>query len=176
VAEVLSREDEIRLVAVEAAQRRVYAIGAGPNEATALEAVIKVREAAQGWIDALAAEQFLHGPLIAVNADDVAVIVNVRGAAAGERLAEITRVLDGVGAHVWLIGAPIEGLQARPRLFELPPVPEVLSPLLAVVPVHEVLMSRRWHMNPRHQSETLPCAHARRRDEGSAASPVDPRD
>jgi glutamine---fructose-6-phosphate transaminase (isomerizing) len=135
VAEVLAREDEIRPVAVEAAQRRVYSIGAGPNEATALEAVIKVREAAQGWIDALAAEQFLHGPLIAVNSDDLAVIVNVRGAAASERLAEIARVLDGVGARLWLIGAPIEALQTRPHVFELPGLPEVLSPLLAVVPV-----------------------------------------
>ena len=135
VAEVLAREDEIRPVAVEAARRRVYAIGAGPNEATALEAVIKVREAAQGWIDALAAEQFLHGPLIAVNLDDVVVIVNASGAAASERLAEIARVLDGVGARLWLIGVPIDGLQTRPRVFELPELPEVLSPLLAVVPV-----------------------------------------
>src|SRR5262249_9134030 len=50
VAEVLAREGEILPVAREAAARRVYAAGAGPNAATALEAVIKVREAAQGWI------------------------------------------------------------------------------------------------------------------------------
>jgi glucosamine--fructose-6-phosphate aminotransferase (isomerizing) len=111
----------------------VYAVGAGPNEATALEAVIKVREAAQGWIDGLAIEQFLHGPLVATNADDVAVVVNVPGRAT-ERIGQIARVLDAVGARVWLIGTGVEGL-AHADVFALPAIPEFLSPLLTVVPV-----------------------------------------
>ena len=105
-------------IARDAATRRVYAAGAGPNEATATEAVIKVREAAQGWIDGLAIEQFLHGPLVAVNADDVAVVVNVPGAAA-ERVEQITRVLDAVGARLWLIGQAVDGLDAG-RCLPLP--------------------------------------------------------
>jgi len=133
VAGVLAREDEVLPIARNAASRRVYAVGAGPNEATALEAVIKVREAAQGWIDGLAIEQFLHGPLVATNADDVAVVVNVAGRAA-ERVGQIARVLDAVGARVWLIGAGVEGLP-RADMFALPTVPELLSPLLTVVPV-----------------------------------------
>jgi len=133
VAGVLAREDEVLPIARNAASRRVYAVGAGPNEATALEAVIKVREAAQGWIDGLAIEQFLHGPLVATNADDVAVVVNVAGRAA-ERVGQIARVLDAVGARVWLIGAGVENLP-RADVFALPDVPELLSPLLTVVPV-----------------------------------------
>src|SRR5258708_12410069 len=109
VADVLAREDEVLPIARHAASRRVYSVGAGPNEATALEAVIKVREAAQGWIDGLAIEQFLHGPLVATNADDVAVVVNVAGRAT-ERVSQIARVLDAVGARVWLIGQGVEGL------------------------------------------------------------------
>ena len=58
---------------------RAYAAGSGPNESTALESVIKVREAAYGWIDALALEQFLHGPIVAVNEGDIAALVNVSG-------------------------------------------------------------------------------------------------
>jgi glucosamine--fructose-6-phosphate aminotransferase (isomerizing) len=92
--------------------------------------VIKVREAAQGWIDGLAAEQFLHGPLVAANAGDVAVVVHVAGAAQ-ERTAEIARVLEAIGARLWVIGQPLSGLAC----FELPPLPEVISPLLTVVPV-----------------------------------------
>ena len=111
----------------------MYAAGAGPNDATAREAVIKVREAAQGWIDGLPIEQFLHGPLVAVNADDLAVVVNVPGVAA-DRVAQITRVLDAIGARVWLIGAPVDGLE-HATLFALPTLPELLSPLLTVVPV-----------------------------------------
>jgi glucosamine--fructose-6-phosphate aminotransferase (isomerizing) len=133
VAEVLAREDDIAPIAREAAARRVYAVGAGPNEATATEAVIKVREAAQGWIDGLAIEQFLHGPIVAVNAGDMAVVVNMPGRAF-ERVGEITRVLDAVGVRVWLIGQGVDGL-SEPTVFPLPAVPEMLSPLLAVVPV-----------------------------------------
>ena len=57
VEEAPGREDDVAPVAREAAHRRIYAVGAGPNEATATEAVIKVREAAQGWIDGFAIEQ-----------------------------------------------------------------------------------------------------------------------
>ncbi len=133
VADVLAREEEVVAIARAAASRRVYAVGAGPNEATALEAVIKVREAAQGWIDGLAIEQFLHGPLVAANADDVAVVVNVPGRAA-ERVGQIARVLDAIGARVWLIGGGVEGL-AKVDVFALPALTELLSPLLTVVPV-----------------------------------------
>ena len=133
VAGVLAREDEVLPVAREAVGRRIYAAGAGPNAATALEAVIKVREAAQGWIDALALEQFLHGPIVSVNAADVAVLVNVPGAAAA-RVGEIAGVLAAIGARLWFVG---HGALSAPQstVFSLPEVPELLSPLLTVVPI-----------------------------------------
>lgn len=133
VAGVLAREAEVWPVAREAVNRRVYAVGAGPNEATALEAVIKVREAAHGWIDALALEQFLHGPIVSVNAGDLAVLVNVPGAAA-ERVAQIAATLDALGAQLWLVGQPAPATPTA-RVFRLPETPELLSPLLAVVPM-----------------------------------------
>jgi glucosamine--fructose-6-phosphate aminotransferase (isomerizing) len=130
VREALAREDEVRAIAEEIANKRIYATGGGPSEASAIEAVIKVREAAQGWIDGLALEQFLHGPLVAVNADDACLVVHVEGAAS-ERTQEVARVLDAIGARMWVIGKPIERLQT----FDLPFLPEVLSPLLTVVPL-----------------------------------------
>jgi glucosamine--fructose-6-phosphate aminotransferase (isomerizing) len=133
VAGVLAREAEVRPVAEAAAERRVYVTGAGPNVATALEAVIKVREAAQGWIDALPLEQFLHGPIVSVRADDVAVLIHAPGPAT-PRIAEIAAFLDAIGARLWLVG---EGVAATPRaaVFGLPALPELLSPLLSVVPI-----------------------------------------
>jgi glucosamine--fructose-6-phosphate aminotransferase (isomerizing) len=133
IADVLARADDVLPIAREGISRRIYAAGAGPNEATALEAVIKVREAAQGWIDGLALEQFLHGPLIAVNADDLVVLVNVPGRAS-ERTEQVARVLEGFGARLWLIGAGISEVPSA-RIFPLPAVTELISPLLAVVPV-----------------------------------------
>jgi len=133
VADVLARGDDVLAVARDAVSRRIYAAGGGPNEATALEAVIKVREAAQGWIDGLALEQFLHGPLIAANPDDLAVLIRVPGASR-ERTEQIARVLDRAGLRLWLIGAAVAGLE-HARVFPLAELPELLSPLLAVVPV-----------------------------------------
>lgn len=147
VADVLRRQEEIRPVAEAAAERRIYVSGAGPNEATALEAVIKVREAAQGWIDALALEQFLHGPIVGVNEGDQAAMVSVPGKGS-ERVAEVTRLLADIGAHLWLIGAPVEGVDAT--VFALPPLPEPLSPLLSVVPVQlfAYFMAAKRGINP----------------------------
>ncbi|MGH2532846.1 MAG: SIS domain-containing protein [Thermomicrobiales bacterium] len=133
VAAVLARHEEILPVARAAVGSRVYAAGAGPNEATALELVIKAREAAYGWVDALAIEQFLHGPMVTVNAGDLAVLINVPGRAS-ERVAEIAAVLHAIGARLWIVGQPVE---AAPEaiVFALPEVPELISPLLAVVPM-----------------------------------------
>jgi glucosamine--fructose-6-phosphate aminotransferase (isomerizing) len=133
VTSVLTRQEEILPVAREAARSRVYTAGAGPNEATALELVIKAREAAYGWVDALAIEQFLHGPLVTVNAGDLAVLVNVPGRAA-ERVAEIAVVLHAIGARLWIVGQPVEAAP-KATVFALSEVPEIISPLLAVVPM-----------------------------------------
>ncbi|MDI3342009.1 MAG: SIS domain-containing protein [Sphaerobacter sp.] len=133
VAAVLAREDEVLPIAREAATRRVYAAGAGPNAVTATEAVIKVREAALGWIDGLPLEQFLHGPIVAVNADDLAVVINVPGAAQ-ERVGEVAAVLETIGARLWLVGQAVP-TAPEATVFTLPTVPELISPLLTVVPM-----------------------------------------
>jgi glucosamine--fructose-6-phosphate aminotransferase (isomerizing) len=130
---LLDRQAEVQPVAAQAIARRVYAAGAGPNEATALELVIKAREAAYGWVDALAAEQFLHGPMIGVNPGDLAVMVNVPGAAF-ERTSAIAQVLSRIGLDLWLVGAGVDAIPGA-TLFALPDYPEILSPLLAVVPM-----------------------------------------
>lgn len=136
IADVLARQDEVLPIARGAVGRRIYAAGAGPSEVAAIEAVIKVREAAYGWIDALALEQFLHGPAVAVNAGDLTILVNPPGAAE-VRTGEIAAMLAAIGADVWLVGEGVESVPAA-TVFPLPGIaelPEVLSPLLTVVPL-----------------------------------------
>lgn len=133
VEAMLGREEEIRPVAEEGARRRIYAAAAGPSEVTAIEAVIKVREAAYGHIDGLGLEQFLHGPMVACNADDLALLVHVEGAGAA-RTAEVAAVLEAIGVRLWVVGTPIARLGAA-TVFAVPPAPELLSPLLTVVPM-----------------------------------------
>ena len=133
IAGVLAREGAIAPVAEDALARQIYAIGAGPNEATALELVIKAREAALVPIDALHAEQFLHGPMVAFNAGDLLVAIAVPGAAY-DRVAGICAVAAAMGGNLWIVGT---GVAATPdaTLFSLPELPELLSPLLAVAPM-----------------------------------------
>jgi glucosamine--fructose-6-phosphate aminotransferase (isomerizing) len=147
VAAVLAREAEIEPVAQRAVQSQVYAAAAGPNEATALELVIKAREAAYGRVDALAVEQFLHGPMVAVNAGDLAVLVHVPGAGAS-RVAEVAAVLAAMGAHLWLVGDAAPNAPEA-QVFILPSLPEELSPLLAVVPM-QILAYQMAVLNGTH--------------------------
>ena len=136
VQSVLDREREVWPIAeIAAAQGGLapmsYAVGAGPNEATATELMIKVREAAMVKVDGMAIEQFLHGPACGFNAGDLAVVVNASGASTG-RVGEIARVLRAMGGRLWVIGEAVEGVDAP--VFDLPRLPEVLSPLLALIP------------------------------------------
>ncbi len=148
VAAVLDRQDEIAPVAQDAVSRRVYATGGGPNEVSALELVIKAREAAYATIDALPLEQFLHGPMVAVNADDQAVVIHMPGAAM-TRTTEVTSVLNAIGVRLWVVGEAIETLPDV-AAFALPALPELLSPLLTVVPMQILAyqMAARKGINP----------------------------
>ena len=132
VQSVIDREQEIWPVAETAADTMIYAVGAGPNEATATELMIKVREAAMVKVDGMAIEQFLHGPACGFNAGDLAVVVNVPGASS-ERVGQIARTLQAMGGTLWLIGEAVDGVDAP--VFDLPRLPEVLSPLLTLIPV-----------------------------------------
>jgi glucosamine--fructose-6-phosphate aminotransferase (isomerizing) len=129
---LLSRELEVWPIAEASAGKRIYAYGAGPNAVTATELMIKVREAAFHTIDGMAAEQFLHGPTVSFNAGDCAVVIHVPGAGQ-ERVAAIAKVNAAMGGAIWTVGSPIPGLTADH--FDLPDAPEMISPLLAVVPM-----------------------------------------
>lgn len=135
---ILARKAEIWPVADLIEGKRIYAYGAGPNEVTATELMIKVREAAFHTIDGMAAEQFLHGPTVSFNAGDVAIVINVPGLGQS-RVQEIARVNAAMGGTIWAVGEAIPGVDGP--TFGLPVVPEAISPLLAVVPMQ--LMATR---------------------------------
>ena len=138
VEDVIGRREEIWPIAEMAVGTRIYAYGAGPNEITATELMIKTREAAFHRIDGMAAEQFLHGPTVAFNAGDLAVVIHVAGPAA-DRVAAIARVNQAMGGKIWTVGEPIADLTGP--VFALPLVPEPIAALLAVVPM-QLLASR----------------------------------
>jgi glucosamine--fructose-6-phosphate aminotransferase (isomerizing) len=133
ITNVLAREDEVTRVARAIADRRVYATGAGPSEVSALELVIKAREAALAPVDALPLEQFMHGPMVCVSAGDAIVLIRVPGNAAA-RSEEAARMWAALDIDLWVVGEPVADLDALAQ-FRLPALPEPLSLLLTVVPM-----------------------------------------
>jgi glucosamine--fructose-6-phosphate aminotransferase (isomerizing) len=133
VGEIVRREQDVREVAAYSLERRTFCAGAGPDGVVALEAALKAREAAYTTIDALPTEQFLHGPMVTVNADDFAVVV-ATSEAGRARSRELVEVLDGVGTRTWVIGS-LSNIPARASQFVLPEVAPILAPVLAVIPI-----------------------------------------
>jgi glucosamine--fructose-6-phosphate aminotransferase (isomerizing) len=135
-------------------RRRYWVVGAGPNTATALEAALKLNEAA--WIPAIGlnAEQFLHGPWAAVEPDDVVVVIAPPGASHA-RCCDVARVAAGIGASVVALTAE-DDREIAPLAAEtiaLPDVPELLSPISAVIPLQ--LLSYHWAVQAGANPDTL---------------------
>ena len=133
IQDILNREDEIQPISEACVDRRIYATGAGPSEFSAIEAVIKVREAAYGWIDALELEQYLHGPMVSFNPGDQAIFINVEGNAEG-RVAEVAAAANAMGGNLWIVGKQVPSVPDA-DLFTVPQTIEDLSCLLTVVPM-----------------------------------------
>ncbi len=142
---ILAREESIRTIAQEAVaqQRRLYFVGAGPNAATAIEGALKAKESAYVTAEGFELEQAMHGPQTAFEVGDLIIPLSVRGAAQA-RIADFLLAQSEIGTKVWLIGAApsteTEALLQRPgwarfALADNVVLPEVLTPLLAVLPV-----------------------------------------
>jgi glucosamine--fructose-6-phosphate aminotransferase (isomerizing) len=136
VATLLGQEAWEELAARFGGRRRYWFVGGGPNTATAYEGALKLNEAA--WMPAagLACEQFLHGAWVALEPDDVVFLIAPPGPSHA-RCRDVARVAAEIGASVVALVA--EGdREIAPLAAEtiaLPPVPELLSPLVAVVPL-----------------------------------------
>jgi glutamine---fructose-6-phosphate transaminase (isomerizing) len=92
VARVLAADGPI----VDPPARLLELIGAGPNAWTAQEGALKVREAAYVATEGLSAEQFLHGPSVALDAQDTLVVLDGGGPGAvrTEAIATAMEVTD----------------------------------------------------------------------------------
>jgi glucosamine--fructose-6-phosphate aminotransferase (isomerizing) len=82
-------------------------IGAGPNAWTAAEGALKVRETARIAAEGMNAEQFFHGPSVALDSRDTLICLDGGGPASG-RLASVADAADQVGVDVRFISSPPE--------------------------------------------------------------------
>ena len=136
LALLLGQESWTELAARFADRGRYWFVGGGPNTATAYEAALKMSEANHATALGLNCEQFLHGPWAALEPDDVVFLIALPGPAYERGLA-IARVAKEVGAPVVALvredDRAIAPLAAE--TIAIPPVSELLSPILTVVPL-----------------------------------------
>ncbi len=130
---VIDREEAIVEVARYALDRRTFAAGAGPEGALATEVALKAREAAYTTIDGLPTEQFIHGPMVTVNADDFAILF-ATVEAGRPRTRELLAILDRIGTRSWVVGRLPE-VPPSATLFELEEIHPILAPVVGVVPL-----------------------------------------
>jgi glucosamine--fructose-6-phosphate aminotransferase (isomerizing) len=79
-------------------------VGAGPNQWTAAEGALKVRETAYVASAGMSVEQFLHGPSVAVAGDDTLVCLD-GGGPGRERLSQVARSAESAGVPVRMVAA-----------------------------------------------------------------------
>jgi glutamine---fructose-6-phosphate transaminase (isomerizing) len=79
--------------------RLLELVGAGPNAWTAQEGALKIREASYVATEGLSAEQFLHGPSVALDHQDTLVVLDGGGPGA-ERTEAIAAAMEVTGARV----------------------------------------------------------------------------
>jgi glucosamine--fructose-6-phosphate aminotransferase (isomerizing) len=116
-------------------ERLVELIGAGPNGWTAQEGALKIREASHLAAEGLTAEQFFHGPSVALDARDALVVLDGGGP---------------VAARVEAIAAAVEVTGARVLRFSEAALGEPLSvfPLTAVVQRFALELAEARGVNP----------------------------
>lgn len=96
VAAVLTRKGPLLASPPE---RLVELIGAGPNGWTAQEGALKIREASHLAAEGLTAEQFFHGPSVALDAQDALIVLDGGGPAVA-RVEAISAAVEVTGARV----------------------------------------------------------------------------
>ena len=88
-----------RELGVEPPLRLLELTGAGPNQWTAAEGALKIRETARVATEGLSVEQFFHGPSVAVDGRDTLVCLDGGGPGA-ERLRAVAGAAEACGARV----------------------------------------------------------------------------
>jgi glutamine---fructose-6-phosphate transaminase (isomerizing) len=136
LALLLGQESWEELAKRFAGRRRYWLVGGGPNAATALEGALKMTEASGASASGFDCEQFLHGPCAAMTSEDLVILVAPPGPSHARAL-DVARVAREAGAPLLaIVGEGDRELAAlAAETIEIADVPELMSPILAVVPL-----------------------------------------
>jgi len=134
---ILARSAEIRAWAKGLSRGRSFMyLGRHYNLATAYEGALKMKEIAYLHSEGYGAGEMKHGPLALVDKRLACVAVAPQGRVTEKMVSNIQEI-RARGGEVYSIATKGQGLidPVSDHLFEIPPCPEIFSPLLAVVPL-----------------------------------------
>ncbi|MCL4544247.1 MAG: SIS domain-containing protein [Chloroflexi bacterium] len=131
----LAVEEQTQLVARQSLTRRarLFFTGGGPCGVAAVEAALKVKEAAYLTAEGMSCEAFIHGPMMGVEPEDVVVILATEGPSL-DRARDVLRALTEFGAGTWWVSNVPAGGSATWETV-LPALREELWPLVALAPL-----------------------------------------
>jgi len=95
-----------RGLGVEPPVRLLELIGAGPNQWTAAEGALKIRETSRVATEGMSVEQFFHGPSVAIGERDTLVCLDGGGPGA-ERLTAVAAAAEACGARVHVLSETV---------------------------------------------------------------------
>jgi glucosamine--fructose-6-phosphate aminotransferase (isomerizing) len=133
VARQIREVDAERAVEVAAAWQSCAVVGRGPNYGTAFEIALKVKELTGITAEPYAPADLLHGPIAIVERGYPLIVVAPSGPAR-PALEELLDAIRQRGGAPLVLSDERELARAGELFLRLVPVPEWLSPLVAVVP------------------------------------------
>lgn len=116
---------------------KVFLIGGGPHMATAQEGALKLQEAVQVPAHAWELEEGMHGPWVIMEPDDLVIMIGVRGPSMA-KVRGVVDALQAVGPEIWAITDDPAAVSGADHVTLLPAVPEIFSPLYAVLPLYHL--------------------------------------
>lgn len=163
VQQILQQEAVIQALArrVGAAQHCII-LGRGVNRAIALEAALKLKETSYLHAEGYSAGEFMHGPIALLDQTIPVIAIAPAGAIHAAMLENVRKVRSHGAPVIGIVTADIAS--ATVDLFDaqvvLPPVDEVLSPILTVIPLqllaYHIAVQRGLDVDrPRNITKTL---------------------
>lgn len=126
-----------QVVATRPANSRVFLIGNGPNVATALEGALKLQESAQVPAHAWQLEEAMHGPWGIIDPGDLVILLAMRGPGHAKARG-LAGALQHIGVNLWVLTDDPAGFPGAKYQTLLPPgVPEIFTPLYAILPLYQ---------------------------------------
>jgi glucosamine--fructose-6-phosphate aminotransferase (isomerizing) len=134
---VIRRSEAIRPIAQKYSSRRsAYFLARGINVATAMEGALKLKELSYMHAEGYPAGESKHGPISLVEDDFLCVFVTPRDSSRGRVIGNMME-MKARGARIFAVvtKGDDELKSIADDVFEVPPVPEFLNPVVCTIPL-----------------------------------------